>query len=282
MINKKLKLFALTVSIIFAVSSGYACELFGFSFSKPVPTSQLLEQFWKNGNNNPHGWGIVYKEDGKLKIIKEETNASTSKKAAETVKMPMHKKLLVAHVRKMKIGKVCYENTHPFKGKNGNKELALVQNGKVVDYKKYKQDNFKPVGTCDSEFYLCYILDKFKSKNLGKLTEKDLAKLHKYFINMNAHKDNWTNNLVTDGNKLIVYQDNKDFNTIKVFHYVDGQASSDKFKKELKIDIPAGSEGYLFAAKPVAVAADWKKMQPGQMMVIEDGIVLYDKLREQI
>ncbi|QSH42113.1 class II glutamine amidotransferase [Lentisphaerota bacterium ZTH] len=277
MTTKKLNLVIFTFLMILAGNS-YACELFAFSFNKPVAAGPLLERFWKNGSNNPHGWGMVYKDNGKLKVIKEEIDASKSRKAAETVEMQLNRKLLVAHVRKMKIGKICFENTHPFKGKTCGKEFGFVQNGKVVDYRKYKQDNFKPAGSCDSEYYLCYLLDRIRAEKMQNLRKADLRKLHNYFLKMNAHKDNWTNNILTDGDKLIVYQDNKDFNPIKFFHYTSGQPESKAFVKELKITFPAETEGYLFSAKPVAAAKSWKKMHAGQMMVIENGKVIYDKL----
>ncbi len=96
MVISRFKL-CISVAVVFGVigSHCFGCELFGFSFSKPVNSGSMLERFWLNGNKNPHGWGIVYKEKGKLKTIKEESNASQSSKAAATVQMGIRKKIIL-------------------------------------------------------------------------------------------------------------------------------------------------------------------------------------------
>ena len=70
------------------------CELFGFTSEKSADITDYLRTFFSHSASNPHGWGMMYEDNGRA-ILKEPVSAGSSSFLSELLEnLPPQKELL--------------------------------------------------------------------------------------------------------------------------------------------------------------------------------------------
>ncbi len=141
------------------------CELLGMSFNKPIECEFSFQRFTKRSTGNPDGWGIaLYPGGGRaIQVLKEPLKAGLSE-LAEFVKDYPHfcSNIFLSHIRRA-TSEVSYANTHRFVREFNGKEYAFAHNGQLFNYKnKLSTGSRKPIGSTDSEFSFCHLLNKME------------------------------------------------------------------------------------------------------------------------
>src|SRR6478609_837175 len=139
------------------------CELLGMECN--VPTDIVFSfsgLALRGGVRGPHadGWGLALYEGCAVRTFLEPAAASGSKLAAYVRSHPIKTLLAIAHVRKRTRGPVSLANTHPFVRELWGRHFTFAHNGTVRGVKRHDLKRFHPIGTTDSEYAFCVILDR--------------------------------------------------------------------------------------------------------------------------
>lgn len=142
------------------------CELLGMECN--VPTDIIfsfsgLRQ--RGGRTGPHadGWGLSFYEGAAARVFLEPSAAAESPLARFLSENPIKTKLAVGHVRKRTRGPTSLANTHPFVRELWGRHWVFAHNGTLRGVRRHKLGRFAPIGTTDSEFAFCVLLEEIRS-----------------------------------------------------------------------------------------------------------------------
>lgn len=234
------------------------CELFGLSASQPISAREMpLAEFRARGGlaaDNPDGWGIAWREAGRLLLVKEPFPACDSAEFAK-LSASLCSDLVIAHVRKARFPPVNnLNNTHPFLRQCCGKNWVFAHNGLVPDVVAMEQSNQEriclPEGETDSEFAFCHLLSHVAlnfsevaagwQAVLGKIS--DMIALHGKF-----------NFLMSDGECLIAYGHDR-------LHYQERVNASGALS--------------LVATEPLTDPIDWTPFAAGELRIYRAGVLV--------
>ncbi len=141
------------------------CELLGMSANVPTDIrfsfSGLME---RGGGTGPHGdgWGIAFYEGNGCRAFHDPGPSANSEIARMVRRYPIKSRVVVCHIRRATTGRVCLENTHPFTRELWGRTWAFAHNGRLKGIKRWPLKFYKPIGTTDSEYAFCWILDQLR------------------------------------------------------------------------------------------------------------------------
>ena len=157
------------------------CELFGLSSRDKIEVNEYLRAFFRHSEQHPHGWGLAQFFGNAVQIEKEPVAAVESQYLNTRLSFPIDAKSLIAHIRLASVGRLRYENCHPFVlrdidgrawtfAHNGTIFSPGRSNGASIDFYKDRQQ-----GGTDSERVLLYLIDRInqKRKELGRRLEAE-------------------------------------------------------------------------------------------------------------
>lgn len=165
------------------------CELLGMSFNIPVGFQFSFRGFSHRGDKNRDGWGIAqYPDGGKaVQILKAPKMASSSELAKYVQQSSLvRSKTIISHVR-YATSNVLYANTHPFTRELYGYDYSFAHNGSLSMYKTLDLVKYNPVGSTDSEWAFCYVLQRMLDADLGRMWDKDsFSELERIFQDING------------------------------------------------------------------------------------------------
>lgn len=234
------------------------CELFGLSTPEPIAVREApLDEFSQRGGklaDNPDGWGIAWREDGRFQLHKEPVPGCDSSRFADLIEQ-LRSDLVIAHVRKAKMPPInTLNNTHPFLQECCSRRWAFAHNGLVPEIVPLESVNEKrvcqPAGETDSEFAFCHLLSHVSQFEKTAASPNDhpadwLALLGS--ISKGIARHGKFNFLLSDGEYLIAYGHDR-------LHYRESAAG-----------------GVLIATEPLGEAAGWLAFAPDELRIYHAG-----------
>jgi predicted glutamine amidotransferase len=137
------------------------CELMGMACAMPTDARFYFAGLAaRGGATDCHidGWGIAFLDRKSCRVFIDDQPSSMSSLAQHIAREPIRSRNTIAHVRKATVGKACIENCHPFVRQLWGRNWAFAHQGSVHGYTKDLDELFRPVGTTDSEFAFCSLL----------------------------------------------------------------------------------------------------------------------------
>lgn len=255
--------------------------------SANVPTdicfsfSGLLE---RGGKTGPHkdGWGITFYEGKGCRSFKDPLPSCESEIARLVKSYPIKSCAVVSHIRQANSGGVCLENTHPFIREVWGRNWTYAHNGQLAGFKKaLPLGRYKPVGSTDSEWAFCWLLEQLSNKyerppsNLSsafRFLAKCCVKLKSLGV---------FNMLLTDGVHVLVFCSNN-------LHWITRRAPFGKatlidsdwiidFQKETTPDDVVT----VITTKPLTADENWHKMKEGEFALFKSGELVSNKVLKQ-
>lgn len=269
------------------------CELLGISSSTKVrpglyfKTFRLRGEELPEGEGNPDGWGIALYPDGKaVQVIKEAIPAASSR-LSEFISTyePFCSKIFVAHVRKASQSlAVTFSNSHPFSRAVNGRDYAFAHNGTIRSTQRFSLGGHTPVGSTDSEYLFCHILNFIEQRNMGDWTDEDLFEFWKFLVAINrwptgdGEKSHKLNLLLTDGVTLIAYTDFYGNGMLHQLHLrVNGEALS--CGRKLSSCSPLRDDDNesicVVATRPVSSDKLWVSLKPGELCAFRNGVQVF-------
>ncbi|MCI1792554.1 MAG: class II glutamine amidotransferase [Olsenella sp.] len=144
------------------------CELFAINSGRPVLANAYLREFYTHSHDNPHGWGLSWRDDhGKpgdpeadVVLWREPIPAYGSALLPKILDQPVEACRLEAHIRFSTCGTQSVENCHPFLGSDiSGREWTLIHNGILFNEELLAGYERIECGETDSERAMLFLLD---------------------------------------------------------------------------------------------------------------------------
>jgi len=234
------------------------CELFGITSNGPVDLADSLKLFGKRGGEtaeNPDGWGLAYRENGRF-VLRKEPEAAARSQLFSQLAEAVRSNLIIAHVRKANPPTArTMANTHPFARDCCGRPWVFAHNGKVPEV--VRPDGCchprlsRPLGETDSEHAFYFLLDEFarvfhSAASIGHVDwSQTLATLSGTIAAYGQF-----NFLMSDGEHLIAYGHDR-------LHCMR------RHYKDIKVT--------LVASEPLTDNEHWEAFHPGELRVFRQG-----------
>ena len=211
------------------------CELFGVDSAKKIPLNELLREFFSDGTEHPHGWGMAFFYGNAVSLEKQPQSAVTSNYLKQRLRAKIETDKMIAHIRLATRGTMDYENTHPFVMRDNYDRTWTLD------------------GDTDSERILCYIIDQVNAaqdeKGAALTKEERFALLNRIILEIAP--ENKLNLLIFDGEIMYIHTNYKD--------------SLYRCRKDKAI---------VMATRPLD-RDKWKNVPMNQLLAYEDGKLIY-------
>ena len=143
------------------------CELLGMECNTPTDIVFSFRGFARRGGaTGPHadGWGLAFYEDKAARIFLEPRPSHDSPLAQYLRTHSIKAKLAIAHIRRKTRGTVSLANTHPFCRELWGRSWVFAHNGTVKGVPRRRMDRYNPIGSTDSEYAFCLLLEGLRRR----------------------------------------------------------------------------------------------------------------------
>lgn len=143
------------------------CELLGMSANVPTDICfSFTGLMQRGGNTGPHrdGWGIAFYEGRGCRTFHDPSPSAESEIARLVQRYAIKSRIVVSHIRRANRGRICLENTHPFSRELWGRNWVFAHNGQLRGVKRLPLTYYRPIGTTDSEYAFCWLLDRIRER----------------------------------------------------------------------------------------------------------------------
>jgi glutamine amidotransferase len=143
------------------------CELLGMSCNVPTDIVFSFRGFAERGGRtgkHDDGWGLCLYEGRAVHSFREPRPCASSPLAEFVRKNPVKTKVAIAHIRKRTRGRNNLANTHPFTRELWGRTWTFAHNGTVRIDRSARLSRFVPVGSTDSEWAFCMLLERLSTR----------------------------------------------------------------------------------------------------------------------
>jgi glutamine amidotransferase len=258
------------------------CELMALSFARPLSADFSVREFAGRDEQNADGWGLAWYPDQSLARIKEPVSWRASQHTGflETYHA-IASSIYIAHVRHKTVGGTpTHADTHPFSREWGGREYCFAHNGTLIGLPgKTPLGRYRPIGTTDSEYAFCHLLDRLAERGRHLEEPADWQWLHRRLTTLNEFGK--LNCLFSDGRRLFCYFDSAGHKglTFRKVHIRSHEMR--RFEdSELQIDLEDNSinHGFVVATHPLS-RSGWHSFHPGELIVFSEGATCYSSHR---
>jgi predicted glutamine amidotransferase len=142
------------------------CELLALSCSRPARLTFSLSALAAHGaagGRTRDGWGAAFYQDRDVALFREPTAAGDSPLVRFLQTQGPSTTLAISHIRRATRGAVSLANTQPFAREVAGRMHVFAHNGDLPDIEQFANlafDRYRPVGTTDSEYAFCALLER--------------------------------------------------------------------------------------------------------------------------
>ena len=252
------------------------CELLGMSANVPTDICFSFAGLMKRGGETgPHkdGWGIAFFEGKGVREFKD-VDASAQSEIAHFVKnYPIKSHMVISHIRQANSGRVSLENTHPFQRELWGKSWVYAHNGQLKGVKKQLLEYYRPVGSTDSEYALCYLLDQLRKtfpvyprshRKLAEFLHQECEKLRQFGV---------FNILLSDSKYLYCYCSTKLCWITRRSPFGVAKLKDHRLSVNFTDETTPNDIVTVIATAPLTVNEQWTEMGAGELAVFKDGLL---------
>lgn len=256
------------------------CELMAYSFAKPIAADFSIREFGRRGEENADGWGLAWYPDRSLAVIKEACKWKSSLHTGFLESYAgIRSKIFLAHVRHLTMGQSTRADTHPFNRELDGVEYCFAHNGTLKASFDLPLGQFHPIGSTDSEHFFCHLLDEIGTWNKSLNDPETWPRLHQKLA---EHNHGGTlNMLLADGERLFCYHDAAGWKGLHHRPMLIRDQETRRFEDtELRIDLGGDyvNFGMVVATSPLSLTG-WDKFLPGELLVLEGGLIRFSSHR---
>ncbi|MGO0306933.1 class II glutamine amidotransferase [Endozoicomonas acroporae] len=250
------------------------CELLGMSANTPTDiVFSFRGLMQRGGKTGPHsdGWGIAFYEGKGLREFRDPNPSCDSEIANLVCRYPIKSTIVISHIRQANAGRIALENTHPFTRELWGKHWTFAHNGQLKGIRKFPLKHYLPVGTTDSEYAFCWIMDQVRER--FPKPPKRVSTLQRFIRQLcdELRGLGVFNMLLTDSRYLYCYCSTRlhwitrraPFNQASL---KDDDMTVDFAKETTENDIVS-----IIATDPLTINETWHPIQPGDMVVFGNG-----------
>jgi predicted glutamine amidotransferase len=275
------------------------CQLLGMNCATPTDVTFSFTGFAKRGGVTDHhadGWGIAFFEDKACRLFIDHESSATSPIAELVKKYPIKSKNTIAHIRKATQGRILLENCHPFQRELWGRHWIFAHNGDLqkdplaealpegsvvedttevvvqpTQFKPTLTGVFQPVGTTDSEYAFCALLEGLRER--FPTAQPPLPELFDAIrdLTMDISRHGVFNFLMSNGQALFVHCSTH-------LHYLVRQwpfSTAHLIDEDMTVDFAnyttPDDRVAVIATQPLTDNEVWTRLQPGDFVMFQDG-----------
>lgn len=143
------------------------CELLGMSANVPTDICfSFTGLVQRGGRTGPHrdGWGVALYEGTGCRMFHDPKASVVSEIAKLVQQYSIKSRNVICHIRRANRGRVCLENTHPFSRELWGLTWVFAHNGQLKGIKKKSLEHYHPIGTTDSEYAFCWMMEQIRGR----------------------------------------------------------------------------------------------------------------------
>ena len=252
------------------------CELFALNASSPSAATFSFSGFSaRGGDTGDHGdgWGMAFHDGIDCRLFIDAGRACDAPLAEFLRRHPLRARTVMAHVRKATQGAVALANCHPFQREWLGRHWLFCHNGDLGDFRPDLDGPYQPVGSTDSEWAFCWLLQELRRAFCSRTQPPGWAELTPVLAELvaKAAQHGRFNLLMSDGFALYAHASNK-------LSWLQRQHPFPRAKlldRQLEIDLAQanapGDRMVLLATAPLTEGEDWQHFLPGELRVFEQG-----------
>jgi len=267
------------------------CELFAMCSDAPTDVHFSMEEFSRHGGlTGPHkdGWGIAYYVGNDVKLVKEPLPASDSACVRYIQERPFASRLVLSHIRKATQGEHILANCQPFTRELGGRMHVFAHNGDLDPQRlrELRPGKYRPIGTTDSEFAFCVLLDRLSASWLDNAGVPSIEERRQAIAALAAELRPLgpANFLYADGDALFVHAHKRLRQSSGAWHHglhvLCRRCTGGTGRLHTEGLSIAGSveeqHVVLVASVPLTVEPGWRALEEGELLVVRDGRVVAD------
>ncbi|MSP63751.1 MAG: class II glutamine amidotransferase [Myxococcales bacterium] len=250
------------------------CELLGMECNVPtdiVFSFSGLRQ--RGGRTGPHadGWGLAFYDGPAARVFLEPTAAAESPLARFLSENPIKTMLAVGHVRRRTRGPTCLSNTHPFVRELWGRHFVYAHNGTLRKVRRRPLGRFAPIGTTDSEYAFCYLLESLRARFQDY--PRKVSDLWRAVAEIGAEigADGSFNFLLGDGRHLFARCATRLHYIIRKTPFGLARLKDDDVQVDFSTVTTPRDRVAIVATLPLTVDEAWVQGQPGELWVFDGG-----------
>lgn len=250
------------------------CQLLGMNCNVPTDILFSFEGFCARGGHTDHhrdGWGIAFFEGKGVRLFVDSKASAESPVARIVRNYPIHSLNVIAHIRKATVGEVSLVNTHPFIRELWGHYWVFAHNGDLTAELPPLTGRFRPVGTTDSEYAFCVILEFLQQRfGLHEPGESGLHAALQEVTDLLAARGSF-NYLLSNGDYLFAHCATQLCYIVRqapfaTAHLIDEDITIDFSEVTTPEDRVA-----VIATTPLTDNEHWTAMKPGEFLVFRNG-----------
>ena len=228
----------------------------------------------RGGAVGPHadGWGLALYDGNAVRTFLEPTPAAHSALATYVRQNPIKTLLAIAHVRRKTRGDVSLANTHPFVRELWGRHFTFAHNGTVRGVKRHELTRFHPIGTTDSEYAFCVILNRL-DRAFPSGYPQDRAKLHRAVarIGKELGESGTFNFLLGDGEQMFARCATKLSYIVRKAPFEKATLADEDLTVDFAEVTTPRDRVAIVATAPLTRDETWTIGRPGEMWVFRRG-----------
>ncbi|MDC0749421.1 class II glutamine amidotransferase [Polyangium mundeleinium] len=253
------------------------CELLGMECNVPTDIvfsfSGLCQ---RGGKTGPHGdgWGLSFYEGYAARVFLEPTSAAASPLARFLAQNPIKTMLAIGHVRKRTRGPTSLANTHPFVRELWGRHWVFAHNGTLPRVRQRKLGRFTPIGTTDSEYAFCVLLEELR-RTFDDYPRRP-SELWQTVADAGARiaKDGTFNFLLGDGRHLFARCGTRLCYIIRKAPFGLAHLADEDLAVDFSAVTTPRDRVAVVATAPLTKNETWTQGKPGEMWVFDHGRLL--------
>lgn len=229
---------------------------------------------WYNGNE----LSVTNVKETKYRNNQESTLINTMQDLTK-----FNSSIFIGHIRGAS-KRLIVKDTQPFTQSYAGRDWIFVHSGDLKEnYESFiplaKDTSFEPIGSTDSEYIFCYLLEKIKRAKARSLAEIGWKKLHTWLVKINQLGT--ANFIMSDGLDMIVYHDKTAFNPLYYLRSHPPHSHTHFDSTVFTLDIIAQfdvSHTYILVSNQDFEGQSL--MEPSQMLVLRRGQILWTNCKQ--
>lgn len=250
------------------------CQLLGMNCNVPTDIVFSFTGFaTRGGRTDAHkdGWGIAFFEGAGVRHFVDHEAAISSPIAELIKRYPIKSKNVIAHIRKATVGHVALENCHPFVRELWGRYWVFAHNGDLKEFKPTLDGAFRPVGTTDSEWAFCYILQQLRRRfgDSAPTLAALLAALRELTTEISAYGT--FNMMLSDGQALFTHCSTKLYYIVRQFPFSEARLSDEDMRVDFSEVTTPNDRVAIIVTEPLTANETWTSFQSNELKVFVDG-----------
>ena len=251
------------------------CQLLGMNCNVPTDIVFSFTGFaTRGGRTDEHkdGWGIAFFEGNGVRHFVDHQAAVESPIAELIKRYPIKSKNVIAHIRKATHGTVALENCHPFVRELWGHYWVFAHNGDLKDFAPKLAGAYHPVGSTDSEYAFCFILQQLRQRFGEQRPSNPELKIALQQLCSEIALHGTFNMMLSDGDALFVHCSTKLHYIVRRYPFAMAKLSDEDVSVDFsQVTTPQDCVA-IIVTEPLTTNESWIQFAPGELKMFTDGI----------